>query len=143
MSRIINTAGLDLIKHFEGLRLEAYQDSGGIWTIGYGHTRGVHEGMTCSQHQADAWLEADLSIAEAEVLRVVKVPLNDNQFAALTSFAFNERGFALSTLVKKLNAGNYASVPDELKKWIYADHKIDPGLVKRRAAEAELFTKGS
>ena len=139
--RLINSAGLALIKESEGLRLEAYPDTADppIWTIGYGHTRGVKKGDTCSQMQAEDWLEADLLVAEAEVERCVKVRLTDNEYAALVSFAFNERDFHRSTLVKKLNAGNYEIVPSELRKWIYAGGKISKGLVTRRNAEATLW----
>lgn len=140
MTRTINAAGLALIKEYEGFRDKAYPDSTGILTIGWGHTRRTYEGQVCTPEIAEGWLEADLEVAEAEVDRVVKVPLTDNQFAALTSFAFNEQGFAGSTLVKELNAGNYTAVPGELRKWIYADHKILPGLVTRRNAEATLWS---
>jgi Phage-related lysozyme (muraminidase) len=142
MARMINSAGLALIKEYEGLRLEAYPDQADppIWTIGYGHTHGVKEGDTCNQFQADEWLEQDLIEAESKVLRLVKVPLTDNQFSALVSFAFNEKDFPVSTLLKKLNAGDYEAVLTELPKWKYAGHKVQPGLVKRRAAEAALWT---
>ncbi len=145
MTRMINSAGLALIKEYEGLRLEAYLDSADppIWTLGYGHTRGVKEGDTCSHMQAEDWLEADLMIAEAEVQRCVKVPLNDNQYSTLVSFAFNERDFHTSTLLKKLNTGLYQSVPAELKRWIYSGGKKTEGLVRRRAAEAALWSMGT
>lgn len=139
MARTINAAGLALIKEAEGYRDKAYQDTGGIWTIGWGHTRRTYEGQICTPEIAEGWLEADLEVAEAEVERVIRVPLTDNQFAALVSFAFNEHGFAGSSLVKELNAGNYAAVPGELRKWIYADHKVLPGLLTRRNAEATLW----
>lgn len=142
MSRLINSAGLALIKEFEGLKLEAYPDTGNppIWTIGYGHTRGVNRGDTCSQMQAEDWLEADLMVAEEEVQRVVKVPLTDNQYSALVCFAFNEKDFATSTLVKKLNTGLYQSVPAELKRWVFSGGKKTDGLVNRRAREAILWS---
>lgn len=141
MSRIINSAGLALIKQFEGCKLEAYQDGAGVWTIGTGHTHGVKAGDTCSQEQADAWLEQDLIGAETAVSSLVKVPLSDNQFAALVSFTFNEGQGKLagSTLLKKLNEGGYDLVPTYLKSWIFVAGKQCQGLVRRRAAEAELW----
>jgi lysozyme len=143
MTRMISSAGLDLIKHFEGCRLEAYQDGVGIWTIGYGHTNGVKHGDTCSQHQADEWLEQDLITAENAVSKLVKVPLSDNEFAALVAFTFNlgQGSLASSTLLKKLNAGDHAAVPDQVKLWDHAGGKVCTGITKRRAAEAELWSR--
>lgn len=140
---MINGAGLVLIKNAEGLRLEAYQDGVGIWTIGYGHTHGVKPGDTCSQMQADEWLDQDLCFAEDAVEDLVKVPLTDNQFSALVSFVFNEgrKRFAGSTLLLKLNEGGYDLVPAYLKSWIFAGGKVERGLVNRRKAEAELWSK--
>lgn len=144
MTRLINQAGIDLIKEAEGLRLEAYQDGAGIWTVGYGHATNVHKGDTISQHRADLLLEADLAEAENAVSRLVKVPLTDNQFAALVSFVFNvgEGAFERSTMLKKLNEDGYELVPGYLKCWVFAGGKQQPGMVKRRAAEAELWSKG-
>lgn len=140
MARMINSAGLALVKEYEGIRLEAYPDTGGVWTICWGHTKGVEEGDTASMEQCETYLEVDLMSAEQLVSRLVKVPLNDNQFSALVSFAFNEGAFPKSTLLKKLNARDYEAVPAELAKWIYDNGKIEPGLVKRRAAESALWT---
>lgn len=142
MTRIINAVGLALVRAYEGLRLEAYQDSGGVWTIGYGHTHGVTPGDAISAERADHMLEADLMAAEAAVARLIGVPLTDNQFSALVSFVFNvgEAQFAKSTLLRKLNAGGYGLVPACLKSWIFDDGRVQPGLVKRRAAEAALWS---
>ena len=136
-------AGLELIKHFEGLRLEAYLCPAGVWTIGYGSTRGVYQGMTVTESEAEAMLRRDLLAAERSVLRLVTVRLTDNQFDALVSFVFNLGGGALqrSTLRQKLNRGDYDVVPRELMKWVRAGGKILPGLVRRRQAEAELFAQ--
>jgi len=144
MSRIINSAGLALIKEYEGCKLEAYQDGNGVWTIGFGHTAGVKEGDTCSQEQADAFLEQDLIATELSVSSLVKVPLTDNQFAALVSFTFNEGTGRLadSTLLKKLNEGGYPVVPAYLKAWVFVNHQLSQGLVRRRAAEAALWSMG-
>ena len=144
MTRTINAAGLALVRDYEGLRLEAYQDTSGIWTIGYGHTRGVRPGDSISAEQAEQFLEADLMEAERAVASYVRVPLTDNQFSVLVSFVFNEGegAFAKSTLLRKLNEGGYALVPACLKSWIFDDGRVLPGLVKRRAAEAALWSTG-
>lgn len=142
MTRLINSAGLALIKEAEGLRSEAYLDTGGVPTIGYGHTRGVHMGQYCTPEVAEAWLEADLEMAEAAVSSLVKAPLTDNQYAALVSFVFNvgQIAFAKSTLLKKLNEGGYALVQAYLRAWVFDNGKQQPGLVKRRAAESNLWS---
>jgi len=141
MARMINSAGLALIKEYEGCKLEAYKDCAGIWTIGYGSTGGVCEGDTISQEQAEMRLEASLIEVEAAVLRLVKVPLTDNQFSALVSFTYNVGAGALekSTLLKKLNDEKYSLVPNCIKSWVFAGGVIAPGLVRRRAAEAALW----
>lgn len=142
MPRMINSAGLALIKEYEGFRANAYLDTGGVPTIGYGHTRGVKMGQTCTPEQAEAWLEADLDSAESDVSKLVKVPLTDNQFAALVSFTFNLGGARLgkSTLLKLLNAGDYAGAGGQFKFWVFDNGKKLSGLVKRRAAEAALWS---
>jgi len=147
--RKINKNGLALIKRWEGLRLSAYQDSAGVWTIGYGHTAAVgkpyvYEGMKISGQKAEAILMRDLEQYETAINDVVKVPLTDNQFAALVSFAYNVGVGALrkSTLLKKLNKGDYDSVPAELMKWVNAGGKKLKGLENRRAAEAGLWVTG-
>ena len=142
MTQTINAAGLALVKAYEGLRLESYQDSGGVWTIGYGHTRSAGPGDIISAQRAERLLESDLMAAEQAVERLVKVPLTDNQFSALVSFVFNlgERAFAKSTLLRKLNEGGYGLVPACLKSWIFDNGRVLPGLVKRRAAEAALWS---
>ncbi|PKU23162.1 lysozyme [Telmatospirillum siberiense] len=143
MSRHINAAGLDLIKSFEGLRLTAYPDpqSGEApWTIGYGHAGHVLEGDVITEQQADAFLAADLAVFEAGVSSSATVPLTDNQFAALVSFSFNLglgrlRG---STLLRRLNNGDYDGAAGEFPKWTSGGL---PGLVRRRAAERDLFLR--
>jgi lysozyme len=154
MTRRISSEGLALIKQWEGCRLTAYKDAVGVWTIGYGSTGPhVRPGMVISQIDAEALLISDLRRFERAVERLVRVTLTDGQFAALVSFAFNvgegKGGFETSTLLKRLNAGDYASVPSELQKWVKGTDprtgkKITlPGLVNRRAAEAGLWAKGS
>ncbi|WP_312619016.1 lysozyme [Agrobacterium pusense] len=147
MARRINAAGLSHIMQWEGKRLVAYQDVAGIWTIGYGHTTAagiprVREGMRISDKEAEDILKADLRKFEDRVNSLVKVPLTDNQFAVLVSFDFNTGALHKSTLLKKLNAGDYDAVPAELMKWVNAGGKRVQGLVNRRAAEAGLWAKG-
>jgi len=147
--RKINEEGLAHLKKWEGLRLQAYQDSAGIWTIGYGHTSAagapqVQKGLKITASQAEAMLARDLGQYEKAVEESVKVGLSDNQFAALVSFCYNVgvSSFKRSTLLKKLNKGNYDSVPQELMKWTRAGGKRLKGLENRRAAEAGLWVKG-
>lgn len=130
-----------LIRQFEGMLLNAYADPGGIWTIGYGHTKGVREGMHCSLAQANVWLEYDAAEAAEAVNRLVTADLTQHQFDALTDFVFNLGSSALeaSTLLRKLNAGDYEGAADEFPRWVYDNHVKLPGLVKRREAERALF----
>lgn len=133
--------GMSLIKRFEGLKLQAYRDSVGIPTIGYGHTQGVKMGDIITGEQADKFLREDLQVAELTINANVKVRLSQAQFDALASFVFNlgSGNFVKSTLLKKLNAGDYAGAAGEFGKWVNAGGKQLPGLVKRRAAEREVF----
>lgn len=147
MSRSINKRGLNLVKHFEGFYSRAYLCPAGVWTIGYGHTRGVKQGQTVSEEEAEAMLVQDLTEAAEAVERLISVLLTDNQFAALVSFAFNVGAGNLqeSTLRRKLNVSNYEDVPFELNRWIKAtdpvtkEKKTLRGLVRRRAAEGDLW----
>ena len=143
--RRVNAAGLALIKSFESLRLNAYRDTGGVPTIGWGHTKGVKMGQTITEAQASDFLMDDLEEAESAVSWFVTVPLNDNQFAALVSFAFNcgVEAFRRSTLRKKLNAGDYKAVPGQLALWVHDNGKKLAGLVRRRKAEADLWNTPS
>jgi len=148
MARSTNQNGIDLIKKYEGLRTTAYQDAVGIWTIGYGHTGKVYSGQSISEQQAEDLLRAELGHAEAAVERSIKVNLNDNQFAALVAFTFNVGGGALasSTLASKLNAGDYAAVPEQLERWskvrdrASGGYKVLAGLLNRRKAEGALWS---
>lgn len=145
MSFTTSQKGIDLIKSFEGCRLTAYQDSIGVWTIGYGHTSGVYSGMTITEAQAEAYLRSDLIISENSVNQYVTYAINQNQFDALISFTFNlgSGNLASSTLLKKLNQGDISGAANEFDKWIYAGDEVLEGLVKRRAAENELFLYGT
>jgi len=141
---IINQAGLDIIKECEGLRLQSYVCPAGVWTVGYGHTRDVYKGMVITRRDADLFLGEDVEIASAAVSRLVSVPIGDNQFSALVSFTFNlgARRLAKSTLLWRLNRGQYGSVPAELAKWRKGGGRVLPGLVKRRALESALWMRG-
>lgn len=134
--------GLALTKSFEGLRLEAYQDCAGVWTVGYGHTgAGVVEGMTVNDAEAELLLLADLEDAVVCVNRKVTVAIEQNQFDALVDFCFNAgRGnFLQSTLLRKVNAGDFAGAAAQFGLWVHAGGEVVPGLVRRRKAEAALF----
>lgn len=132
---------LAMTESFEGCRLQAYQDSTGVWTIGYGHTRGVFRGMTCSQAQAETWLEEDVRKASHAVEMLVHVQLTQGEFDALTDFAFNCGPGKLlgSTMLRKLNAGDYAGAAAEFVKWDKAGGVVVAGLLRRRYAEQKEF----
>jgi lysozyme len=133
--------GLSLTKQFEGLRLTAYQDVAGIWTIGFGHTGDVHPGQTITEAQADTLLLSDMAVAIAEVNRLVEVPLTQGQFDALCDFTFNEgvEHITKSTLLRLLNEGDYTAAAQQFSVWVYAGDKVQPGLVRRRAVEQAMF----
>ncbi|MBP6733523.1 MAG: lysozyme [Chromatiaceae bacterium] len=141
MTMSISPAGIAMIQAHEGLRLTAYRDAGGVWTIGYGSTAGVRRGMTLTRDQAVLRLYHDLDDAEATVNSRVTVPLTQGQFDALTSLVFNIGGgaFRKSTLLQKINAGDYAGAAAEFPRWVKAKGRILPGLVTRRAAERQRF----
>jgi lysozyme len=130
-----------LIRRWEGLRLRAYWDNG-QWAIGYGH-RGpdVKEGMTITQAQAEALLRQDVAEVETVIRSAVRVPLTQAMFDALVSFVYNvgAGAFRTSTLLKKLNAGDYAGAQQEFLRWVYAGGRVSSGLVARRQEEAAIF----
>jgi lysozyme len=136
--------GLHLTESFEGCKLQAYLDSVGVPTIGYGHTAGVHLGMTCTQSQAEEWLKQDIRVAAAAVNHLVTSPLSQEEFDALTDFVFNvgQGNFAKSTLLKLLNAGDHINAAHEFEKWAFAGGRQIAGLLRRRQAEEALFMKG-
>lgn len=137
----MKTQDLSIIKGYEGLRLKAYQDSVGVWTIGYGHTKGVSGGMEINETQADTFLREDVSWAQDAVNDNVSVPLNQCQFDSLVSFTFNlgETNLKSSTLLRKLNGGDYLGAANEFQRWNKAGGKELAGLTKRRNAEANQF----
>src|SRR5574344_854222 len=142
----ISQNGVNFIKKWEGMKLNSYADSVGVWTIGYGTTRingvPVTKGMTITESSAEEYLRKDIkNISESAISKHVKVPLNQNQYDALCSFIYNlgEANFLKSTLLKKLNQSDYESIPNEIKKWNKAGGKVLTGLVNRRQAEADLW----
>ena len=142
----ISAEGISLICSFEGLELKAYLDSANIWTIGYGtiirNGVKVKKGDTCTIEQAKAYMASDLKSFEAAVNKV-KVPLNQNQFDALVSLTYNigVNAFANSTLLKKLNTGDYKGAAAQFDVWNKVKGKVVQGLVNRRAKERKLFEK--
>ncbi|WP_334324719.1 lysozyme [Gilliamella apicola] len=143
----ISQEGIDLIKSFEGLKLEAYKCQAGIWTIGYGHTKNVKDKDIISNSHADCFLVQDLYFIEQSINQLVKVELNQNQYDALCSFVFNVGvlAFNQSTLLAKLNMGNYIGASNEFERWnkITVDgiKQFSTGLTNRRKAEKNLFNK--
>lgn len=144
----INNAGLALIKEFEGFVDRWYRDPVDIWTCCYGHTDAAGEpkysatkGKRFTEAEGEEILRRDLGQYEQAVLRAVKVPLNENQFSALTSFTYNlgPVNLGTSTLLRKLNAGDYEGAAAEFPKWNKAGGKALAGLTRRRAAERALF----
>jgi lysozyme len=133
--------GLSLIKKFEGCELEAYQCSAGVWTIGYGHTKGVTPSDSISQEEAEQMLVDELHEYESYVNEYVTVALSQNQFDALVSWVYNlgPANLKASTLLKVLNSGEYEDVPAQIKRWNKAGGKVLEGLIRRREAEACLF----
>ncbi|WP_115746948.1 lysozyme [Escherichia coli] len=136
--------GINLIKHFEGLELHAYPDpgtGGAPWTIGYGTTSGVKPGMVITEAEAEALLKKDLYKFETGVSKLVKVPLTQNEFDALVSFAYNVGlgNLAASTLLKKLNEGDHQGAADQFPRWNRGGGKVLPGLTRRREAERKMF----
>lgn len=134
---------LELVKKYEGCRLQAYTDPIGIWTIGYGHTANVVPNMVITQQAADQLLTEDLEKFQKGVKQLINVPLKQCQIDALTSFSFNVGlgNLQKSTLLKKVNNSDLEGASKEFEKWNKAGGKVLNGLVKRREAEKELFLK--
>lgn len=142
----ISAKGLEFIKRHEGLRLTAYQDSAGVWTIGYGHTGRsapppVFPNFTITEAEAEDYLRRDLAPAERAVNSLVHVPLTQNQFDALVSWVFNlgEGNLRASTLLRVLNLGDYVGAAKQFDRWVYAGDVKLKGLINRRAEERGLF----
>ncbi|MEM7740313.1 MAG: lysozyme, partial [Pseudomonadota bacterium] len=145
----IGQNGLSLIKDFEGLELEAYQDIVGVWTIGYGHTDHagppeVTPGLTITADEAEDILRNDLGQYENAVTKAVKVDITQNMFDALVSITYNigVNGMKGSTFIKRLNAKNYTGCAEAMQWWNKAGGQVVSGLKRRREAEADLFLQG-
>lgn len=141
---------LALIRQFEGFRGRAYLCPSGVWTIGYGHTShagppAVTRGKDITESEAETLLRSDVENFAKDVTKLLFRELNDKQFSALVSFAYNIGIGALrtSSVLKAINAGDFDAVPRRLQLWVKAGGRILPGLVKRRAAEAAMFMGGT
>jgi lysozyme len=141
MAMTYSQDGIHLTESFESCRLTAYLDSVGVPTIGWGHTSGVKPGMTCTQAQADQWLQEDVQSSVNTVNSMVKVQLTQQEFDALVDFTFNLGSGNLqhSTLLRLLNAGNFSAAADEFDKWDRAGGQVMAGLLRRRQSEEDLF----
>ena len=137
----ISQDGLKLIKKFEGCELKSYQDSVGVWTIGYGHTKGVEEGQEISQDEAEEMLASELDEYEGYINDMVECDLEQHQFDALVAWVYNlgPTNLRSSTMLKRLNANDLEDVPNQIKRWDKAGGKVLAGLVRRREAEALMF----
>ncbi|MEO1657452.1 MAG: lysozyme [Pseudomonadota bacterium] len=149
MTMRIGQNGLALIKDFEGLELEAYQDIVGVWTIGYGHTDHagppeVTPGLTITEEEAEDILRNDLGQYENAVTKAVKVDITQNMFDALVSITYNigVNGMKGSTFIKRLNQKNYVGCAEAMQWWNKAGGQVVSGLKRRREAEADLFLQG-
>lgn len=137
--------GIEALKEREGFESKAYKDTGGVWTIGYGTIKAngqrVEQGMECTQAEATQWLIDDLVWAQTAVNKSVKVPLSQHQFDALVSFVYNigEDAFYKSTMLRKLNAKDYAGAAGEFDRWVMDNGKRVKGLENRRNSEQEQF----
>lgn len=140
----LSLTGLNFIKNFEQFRPVAYPISG-QWTIGYGHTGSLAEkGAMITEDQALALLASDVKVAELAVVKAVKVPLTQNQFDAVVSFAFNIGGskFAETDFVKLLNLKEFSQAADEMLRYCYSKKVFMKGLERRRRAERAMFEGG-
>ena len=133
--------GIELLKHFEGCELKAYQDSVGVWTIGYGHTKGIYEGLEITQSEAEKMLQDELPEYEGYITDKVVPMLQQHEYDALVCWVYNlgPTNLNSSTLLKKLNAGEFKDVPFQMKRWDKAGGQPLLGLTRRRNAEALLF----
>ena len=145
----ISAKGYDMIKFFEGLKLQAYLDTGGVWTIGYGTIKypngtRVNKGDTCTEPQALEWLINDSKWVDACLDKHIKVKLNQNQFDALASFVYNigETAFVKSTMLSLINANKLNDAALQFDRWVNDNGKRIQGLVNRRSAEKKHFLGG-
>lgn len=139
--------GKNLIKMYEGFKAFAYLCPAGVWTVGFGTTRingqPINESHKVTVTEANVLLESDLKKFEDSINSLVKVELNQNQFDALVSFVYNlgAENFKKSTLLKKINVGEFSEAAEEFLKWNKAKGKILTGLTRRRQAEKSLFER--
>jgi len=134
--------GLALTRQFEGLKLSGYQDQGGVWTIGFGHTGpNVHGELTITEEQAEQLLDSDVAASVMCVNRAATTEINQNQFDALVDFVFNLGAASLltSTLLRDVNAGRFQDAAQQFLLWDHCKGVVVPGLLKRRQAEMEMF----
>lgn len=145
MTRAVNAATIELVKEFEGFRAHAYLCPAGVWTCGYGHTGAeVTEKTACTKRLAEIWLAEDLTKAGARLrsrIGPVVDELTDNQYGALCSFVFNLGADPGWTIWKKLKARDFDAVPAQIVRFVYAGGKKLNGLVRRRNAEVELWSR--
>lgn len=138
----ITDEGLDLIRTFEALRLDAYRCPAGLWTIGYGHTGSdVHRGLSITEERAEELLAQDVAVFEDGVAELAPASITPWQFSALVSFAYNcgLQALAGSTLLRKLNAGDIQGAADEFPRWNKSRGRVLRGLTRRREAERSMF----
>ena len=132
---------LSLVEKFEGCELTAYQDQGGVWTIGFGHTQNVYPGMHITLDEAEEYAKSDLECAEIFVNRLVKVDLSQDEFDALVDFVFNlgPVAFQTSTMLQLINEKQFHAAADQFQRWDHCGGKVVAGLLNRRKMEAALF----
>ncbi len=141
MLRIYSQRGMDLTRSFEGCRYKAYQDGGGVWTIGYGHTLFVVEGQTCDMAQAVQWLMFDIQYAVHAVNKLVDVDLTQGQFDAIVDLVFNigVNAFRTSTMLRLLLIRDYLAAAEQFPRWNKDNGKVVSGLTRRRAYDRAMF----
>ena len=144
----VSQAGKDFIKSFEGWEPRAKDDGFGTLTIGWGHTSAagpprVVKGMTVTKVQGEKILDNDLAIVAADVTKLVKISLNQNQFDALISFDFNTGGLRRSSLLRDINNRHTGRIRSDFLLWVKSGKRTVRGLVRRRSAEANLYMKGT
>ena len=134
---------IEMLKMFEGCRLEAYDDGGGVWTIGYGHTLGVHKGDIWVQETADFWLKREVDTTHKAVLARLTTPVSGNQLAAMISLCYNigVGAFAASTVLAKHNDSEWQTAADAFLLWDKQNGKVLNGLVRRRETERSLYLR--
>lgn len=143
----ISFNGIQFLKRWEGFKAEAYKDTGGVWTIGYGTIKWmgkpVEQGMKMTEKEAELALQADLAWAQTAVNQLVRYPLTQNMFDALVSFVYNvgESAFRRSTLLRLLNQGRVADAAKQFERWKFDNGKVVQGLLNRREAERALFER--